>query len=597
MRSRLVAWSVASALTVSAYVGVLPSAVGVAHADEYHPDALHASPPTPRPERHTPSQANDPAWQSPAAPTAPAPGEADVDLPATGLARAGSLPVLVGRATSNAPSRVHVKLLDQAHANAAGARFVAVQVSRADGSHAPGDVKVAVDYASFAKAYGGDFATRMRLVQVPACANAPACPPVVLPTKNDLTTQRLTVDDAPADADPLAPTVEADSISMGEPVSYVESLTTLAPDSSGFTTMAVTSSVSGSTADYSATPFQQSDKWQVGIGSGGFSYTYDIPLPPPVAGPVPRIALDYSSQSVDGRTASQNAQPSQIGEGWSFEPGYIERRFVPCQQDGTTTIDDYCWGGTIEHYLHLNGRTSELVRPVTGGNEWRLRDDPAWRVQNFSGTFANGDVNKTYWVVTTPDGTRYYFGSGQEPTSNLATNSAWTMPVYGNNVGEACYNVVLANAYCDAAWRFNLDYVRDLNGNAATIFWAKETNSYKRGRATTASYVRGGYRRRSSTASAPAPRTPTPRPSSTSGSPTAAPSPAASTSARPAGTRPSTPTCPATSCARRRAPRRRPRSSPARRSRSSTRGCSAAAGTPRCRRSGSTTRSRPPASP
>jgi RHS repeat-associated protein len=492
-RSRFVAWSIASALTVSAYVGVLPAAVTAAHADEYHPDSLRGTPLTPRPERTAPSQTDDPSLASPAA-TAPAPGEADVDVPATGMARAGSLPILVGRAASGSPGRVRVQLLDQRQAAAFGAQFVAFRVSRADGSRASANVKVAVDYGGFARAYGGDFATRLHLVRIPACVNSPRCPSTPIPTARNSLTKQLSVETA-TEPDPGAPTADAESVSYGAPVLYEESATTVMPDSGSMTTMAVDSGTSGEVSDYSATPFQQSQKWQVGVGSGNFSYTYDIPLPPAVAGPVPRIALDYSSQSVDGRTASQNSQPSQIGEGWSFEPGYIERRFVPCAQDGLPDKGDNCWNATPEHFLHLNGMTSELVRPTTGGNEWRLRDDPAWRVQNFSMPVSepNGDVNRTYWVVTTPDGTKYQFGTGREPTTGILTNSAWTVPVFGNNSGEACYNAVSSLASCDAAWRFNLDYVKDVNGNAATLFWAKETNKYQRYGTTPASYTRAGY--------------------------------------------------------------------------------------------------------
>lgn len=45
------------------------------------------------------------------------------------------------------------------------------------------------------------------------------------------------------------------------------------------------------------------------------------------------------------------------------------------------------------------------------------------------------------------------------------------------------------------AWRWNLDYVEDTSGNAATYWYTKEINHYKKNKATTANapYVRGGY--------------------------------------------------------------------------------------------------------
>jgi RHS repeat-associated protein len=476
-------------VTVSAYSGVLPVTTRAARADEYRPTPVRTLPVTPRPERTAESRQDDPAWTSPAA-AFPAPGTAEVDVPASGTARAGTLPVLVGAAATGAPRRVRIQVLDHRQSEALGAH-VAVRVTRADGGRSRADVAVALEYGAFEHAYGGDFATRLHLAEIPACAAAPSCEPVPVATRIDGEAKSLhgVVAAAP---DPAATTYgTAELGSPAVPMDY-------SPEA--YPTTGAVSANAGQVSDYSATPFQTSQKWQVGIGSGGFSYSYDVPMPPAVAGPVPRMAFDYSSQAVDSRTAAENAQPSQVGEGWSFEQGYVERRFKPCSEDGWPGKGDSCWSALPEHYLHLNGVTSELVRPASGGNEWRLRDDPAWRVQHFSLSTAepNGDVNRTYWVVTTPDGTRYQFGTGREPTTGTPTNSAWTVPVFGNNAGEACYNTTPSLAYCDAAWRFNLDYVKDVNGNAVTLFWTKETNRYQRygaGAAGSASaeYVRGGY--------------------------------------------------------------------------------------------------------
>src|SRR5690606_27220488 len=45
------------------------------------------------------------------------------------------------------------------------------------------------------------------------------------------------------------------------------------------------------------------------------------------------------------------------------------------------------------------------------------------------------------------------------------------------------------------AWRWNLDYVEDTHGNASTYWYTKESNYYKKNKATKAgtSYIRGGY--------------------------------------------------------------------------------------------------------
>ena len=38
----------------------------------------------------------------------------------------------------------------------------------------------------------------------------------------------------------------------------------------------------------------------------------------------PEISLSYNSASVDGRTAATNNQSSWLGQGWNYEPGFVE---------------------------------------------------------------------------------------------------------------------------------------------------------------------------------------------------------------------------------------------------------------------------------
>ena len=45
-----------------------------------------------------------------------------------------------------------------------------VSLARADGGASASPVHVSVSYAAFANAYGGDYASRLRLVELPACA-------------------------------------------------------------------------------------------------------------------------------------------------------------------------------------------------------------------------------------------------------------------------------------------------------------------------------------------------------------------------------------------------------------------------------------------
>jgi hypothetical protein len=110
----------------------------------------------------------------PPAPVWPGAGAAVADRTATsaswdrsGAARAGKLPVWVG---PSSPAQVGVKVADQAAAAAAGVKGVLLQVWRADGAGAAGSASVSVDYSGFRTAYSADWATRLRMVQLPACA-------------------------------------------------------------------------------------------------------------------------------------------------------------------------------------------------------------------------------------------------------------------------------------------------------------------------------------------------------------------------------------------------------------------------------------------
>lgn len=78
-----------------------------------------------------------------------------------------------------------------------------------------------------------------------------------------------------------------------------------------------------------ATPLAPSAKWDVSTQTGDFSWSYPLRVPPAPGGLVPQLALSYASSSVDGRTSATNNQASWVGDGWSYEPGFIERGLDP----------------------------------------------------------------------------------------------------------------------------------------------------------------------------------------------------------------------------------------------------------------------------
>ena len=131
------------------------------------------------------------------------------------------------------------------------------------------------------------------------------------------------------------------------------------------------------------------------------------------------MALSYDSGSVDGRTTAANGQASWAGDGWDYNPGFIERSYKACSKVDTTnwaTVGDSCL--TMPNAtLSLPGHAGDLVRDDTTGT-WRIAGDDGSRVELLSGA-ANGTNNpkasQEYWRVTTTDGTRYYFGANRLP--------------------------------------------------------------------------------------------------------------------------------------------------------------------------------------
>jgi RHS repeat-associated protein len=190
-----------------------------------------------------------------------------------------------------------------------------------------------------------------------------------------------------------------------------------------------------------------------------------------------------------------------VGEGFDWQPGFIERRYKPCGKDtGGSSLPkgaDQCWA-TDNAVLSLGPHSGELIK--VGDERWVLRSHDGTRVERKTGTpdaDGDGDDNGEYWVVTAVDGTRYFFGRNRLPgwtSGQPETNATWTAPVYGNHAGEPC-NTTSAK-WCQQAWRWNLDHVVDASGNTVSYWYAKEKNNYQRAQATLTPYTRSGYLQR-----------------------------------------------------------------------------------------------------
>ncbi|TDC29285.1 RHS repeat domain-containing protein [Kribbella albertanoniae] len=403
--------------------------------------------------------------------TWPAAGTAEVAVPEpTWAARlsgvmpksaAGVLPVSVGpaKADGNSPSSVKVDLLGRQGSS------VVVKLTNTDKSKAAGKVSLELNYEAFRHAYGGDWATRLQLVDLPT--GKP------IPTRN----------------------TGSGKLSADVPATGV---------------FAMQAAASGPAGDFGATALAPSASWSVGGSSGDFNWQYPMRTPPGTGGPTPQISLGYSSGGVDGRTSSTNNQTSWAGEGFDLAPGgSIERRYASCGSksektgnNGTRPVGDLCFA-TDNATFSLNGKGGELVRDDQTG-QWRPKGDDGTKVERLQGA-VNGDQGDSatttgeHWRITGKDGTQYYFGLNKIPSPNAVdTNSTWVVPVAGNHAGEQCHQAAFANSFCNQAYKWNLDYVVDPHGNTMSLFYETEKNNYAyNGTETTVkSYDRAGHIKR-----------------------------------------------------------------------------------------------------
>ncbi|MEU4240265.1 HYD1 signature containing ADP-ribosyltransferase family protein [Actinoplanes sp. NPDC026619] len=368
-----------------------------------------------------------------------------------------------------APGRVTVATADQATAQAAGVHGLLFSVKSAAGA---GTVGVQVDASEFRSAYGGSYASRLHLVQLPVCA-------LTTPSRPEC----QTATPVPAAAQPLSAQV--------------------AVAASGETVLAATADASGPSGDYSATSLSPGGSWSVSGNTGAFTYSYPIAVPPPIAGVGPSVNLSYSSAAQDARTEGTNNQSSWLGDGWSAMDNFVERTYRSCTDvtgsGAPKGSADLCWGGEILT-MSLNGQSTQIVYDDTTKTFHPAADNSTTKIDRLTGA-TNGTKNGEYFRVT-ENGIQYYFGLNRLPgwaAANDETKSAWTAQVYQAHDGvSACSDSsTFADTACTLGYRFNLDYVVDSNNNAMAYYYTPETGYYGANMKNTAtSYVRDGYLRR-----------------------------------------------------------------------------------------------------
>ncbi|SNX62823.1 RHS repeat-associated protein [Streptomyces sp. TLI_55] len=404
-------------------------------------------------------------------PSWPHAGSHTVDVKARPV-RAGTLPVWVAASGKAKPQQVRVRLASRTQALRAGAD-TGLLVGLGGAGNPATKVSVVVDYSSAAKAYGGGYGSRLTLTRLPACA-------LTTPQRAECRTRTPLRSVNRATANQLTATTTADSA------------------------IAVTSGSRGSQGDYSATSLTPAGNWQTN-GTGAYTYSYPIDVPAGVGDTGPAVGLSYDSQSVDGETSARNSQASWIGDGWSYQPGFVERAYRSCgsllDADGKKILKgsgDQCWGGA-NATVSFGSHSGVLVPTASSGapgeiREFRLQGDDGTLVQELSGA-ANGLYNGTYFRVLTTDGAAAYFGAEHAPSgpgtkgsvsggSDDSTNAAWGVPVLHPRSSDPCHSDADGKkSRCDKpeGWRWNLDFVVSPSGFVQRYDYTTETGWYDLG--------------------------------------------------------------------------------------------------------------------
>ncbi|MCP2314287.1 RHS repeat-associated core domain-containing protein [Kitasatospora paracochleata] len=417
---------------------------------------------------------------------------------------------------ATAPGSVAVSVLDHAKSTKLGVSGVVFSI---DAGAAGGKLRVGLDYSSFAEAYGGNYGSRLQLVSLPACAlttpEVPACR-VQTPLTTDRDPRSSTVSAqvevgtaAAATPSKIGTTVPASTDTGSHVVSAVWSgdTATAVQASTASTPQVLAATVSsgqeGSAGgSYSAGALSPSGSWTGGSSGGSFTYSYPVTVPGATTSLTPSVSLGYDSGEVDGKTASTQAQASWLGDGWSTPDSFIEQTFIPCSDSpegspSPSATNDECYAGQILT-LSLNGSSTSLVYDASKGTYTSSGDDGAKIAHITGANNGTGTYNTDYWTVTDRSGTVYSFGRNQLPgwsAGKPATNSVDSMPVYSAHPGDPCYNASGFNAsVCTTAYKWHLDYVKNIQGQAMAYYYAQDTNYYGQNNgATNTQYVRDSH--------------------------------------------------------------------------------------------------------
>jgi RHS repeat-associated protein len=385
------------------------------------------------------------------------------------------------------------------------------------GASGSGRVKVGLDYGSFSQAIGGNYASRLRLVTLPACALttpqlAQCRKQTPLTSLNDPNNTAVSADvtlSGTSSVKSSASTVaHQDAAGSADSAVYTgsvaESATAQTASTSGAATViAATDSTGqeGGAGGSYASALSSAGSWGQSGSSGDFTYTYTVETPKASTPLAPDPSLSYDSGSVDGQTANAQAQSSWVGDGWSTQDSFIEQEFTPCADSpegsaGSVTTPDECYDGPILT-LSLNGSSSSVIYD-SSTSSYKLASDNGETLTKVTGS-SNGSntYDTSYWVITERDGTKYYFGRNELPgwaSGDDTTNSVDSERVYSAHSTDPCYNSTATSSYCTMAYKWHLDYVTTVTGAAMAYYYKQDINYYGAyNGASEVKYVRDSY--------------------------------------------------------------------------------------------------------
>ncbi|MGW6690559.1 polymorphic toxin-type HINT domain-containing protein, partial [Streptomyces sp. NPDC054961] len=407
------------------------------------------------------------------------------ELPVWLSARSGSkastklseLAIAPSGSSGSGEGSLRVEVKDEAKTRAAGVEGALVALTDAAGSAASGKVQVGFDVSAWSKTAGANWGDRARVVQLPGCAlttpGAAGCTARTPVASHRDASGRLVAEiDPPKSAAPAASSLKSPS---GTKSALASAPQVMAPQA---VALAVEPGPSGASGDFTATPLLPSASWQAGSNAANFTYGYTVEVPSSIAGAGPDVGLAYDSSSIDGRTASTNAQASGFGEGWDWSPGSISRSYKGCKDAGIAESGDECWAGDILS-LSLAGHAGQIVRD-DATCVYHLQGEDGTKIERLTGQ-RNAAWKGEGFKVTTTDGTQYYFGANRLPGgdgTDPEAKSVSTVPVYFNSGQDKCLGADTPGngSWQQLGWQWNLDYVVDPHQNLVTYRYEQEDN-------------------------------------------------------------------------------------------------------------------------